>query len=315
MRTFTVADIDEKAGTFNRYRTRLFGIAYRMLGTRDDAEDIVQEAYIRWHKADESEIETPEAWLVTVTTRLAIDRLRKAAAERESYIGPWLPEPLIMDTSKTPEEQAELASDLSLAFMVMLERLSPVERAVFLLHDVFDCDYPEIARMVGKSEPAVRQIVSRARSRVRNDKPRFEADQRQHTELIHKFAAASYAGDEKTLLSLFADDIAITSDGGGVVNAARRTVYGSRRLARLFTIPFAKHRDHLNSRLVTINGEPGLIEFADGQPFAATTFTIENGKITAMYRVMNPNKLRALSEFYEDSSGDLSQTDDGARLG
>jgi RNA polymerase sigma-70 factor (ECF subfamily) len=157
---------EEKVEIFRKHRPRLFGIAYRMLGMRDDAEDILQEAYIRWHKADE--IETPEAWLVTVVSRLAIDRLRKASVERETYIGPWLPEPIL--TGISPEEETEMASDLSIAFLVMLERLSPVERAVFLLHDIFERGYDEIARIVGKSEAAARQMIHRARERVRQDR-------------------------------------------------------------------------------------------------------------------------------------------------
>ena len=304
-----------KTHIFNKARPRLFGIAYRMLGTRDDAEDIVQEAYIRWHKADAEEIENPEAWLVTVTTRLSIDRLRKASAERETYIGPWLPEPLVVDSARTPEEQAELASDLSLAFMAMLERLSPVERAVFLLHDVFDCDYPEIARIVRKNEPALRQIISRARSRVRNDRQRFVADDASRVQLIKKFAAAAYAGDEATVLSLFSDDIAMASDGGGKITAARKIVRGKERLARLFTLTVSKNREHITARLVRINGEIGTVEYFDGQPFAATTFTMEGGKITAIYRVMNPDKLRAFAVTDEKSFQDLSQPLLPPRLG
>ncbi|HKX83440.1 MAG TPA: sigma-70 family RNA polymerase sigma factor, partial [Pyrinomonadaceae bacterium] len=158
---------DEKAEVFGAHRSRLFGIAYRMLGTSADAEDILQEAYIRWHKVDPGEIETPEAWLVTVVTRLSIDRLRRASHERETYIGPWLPEPIV--TEPSPQDDAELASSLSIAFLTMLERLSPTERAVFLLHDIFDCEYSEVARITEKSEDAVRQMVSRARRRVRSD--------------------------------------------------------------------------------------------------------------------------------------------------
>jgi RNA polymerase sigma-70 factor (ECF subfamily) len=178
--------------------------------------------------------------------------------------------------------------------MVLLERLSPLERAVFLLHDVFDFAHAEIARVVAKSETAVRQIVSRARTRVRSDKTRFEPDEVSRTNLIKKFITASYAGDEQTLMSIFADDVALTSDGGGKVNAARRVIYGSKRLSRLYTLPVAKHRDHLRSFVVMMNGEASLIEFADGLPLAATSFSILDGKITAIYRVMNPDKLKAL---------------------
>jgi len=284
----------EKIELFEAHRPRLFGIAYRMLGTRDDAEDILQETYLRFHSADLSEIENSEAWLVTVATRLSIDRLRKASVQRETYIGPWLPEPLIIDSAMSPEMQAETASNVSLAFMVLLERLSPLERAIFLLHDVFDFAHAEIARVVAKSETAVRQIVSRARTRVRSERARFEGDNASRSDLIRKFMAASYAGDEQTLMSIFADDVALTSDGGGKVNAARRTVYGNKRLTRLYTITTSKYRERLHAELVTINGEPGVVEFADGEVFAATTFSVSDGKITAIYRVMNPDKLQGI---------------------
>lgn len=297
-----------KLEIFNGHRPRLFGLAYRMLGTRDDAEDILQEAYIRWHNADTGQIETPEAWLVTAVTRLSIDRLRKASVQRETYIGPWLPEPLFASPDSSPEQHAEFASDLSLAFMVMLERLSPTERAVFLLHDIFDCAYAEIARIIGKTEVAARQIVSRARTRVRSDRPRFEPNEAERAALLKKFVTASYAGDEQTLLSIFAEDVAMTSDGGGVVNAARRTVYGSKRLARLHTLPVSKHRDRLRAFLITMNGETCVVEFADGEPFAATSFEITEGKITAMYRVMNPEKLQGLAALDKEYFAEVSQT-------
>jgi RNA polymerase sigma-70 factor (ECF subfamily) len=292
---------ENKTDVFDQYRPRLFGIAYRMLGTRDDAEDILQEAYIRWHSADRETIESPEAWLVSVVTRLAIDRLRKAYVQRETYIGPWLPEPLVTDPAMSPEVRAEFKSDVSTAFMVMLERLSPPERAVFLLHDVFEMAYAEIARIVAKSEEAVRQIVSRARTRVRSDKQRFKADEKSRASLIKKFIDASHAGDEKTLMSIFAEDVALTSDGGGVVNAARRTIYGSKRLTRLYTLTIGKLRDnyHLATQMTTINGEPGIIEFLDGKPFAATTFSIAEGKIMSIYRVMNPEKLKTMENLAE----------------
>lgn len=281
----------EKIDVFNAHRPRLFGLAYRMLGTRADAEDVVQDTYIRLHNAELAVIENPEAWLVTVATRIAIDRLRKASARRESYIGPWLPEPLIIDKQRSPEIEAEMASDVSLAFMVMLERLSPTERAVFLLHDVFDLAHAEIARIVAKSETAVRQIVSRARVRVRRDEARFEPSENERSNLIKTFVDASHAGDANTLLSIFADNVALTSDGGGRVNAARRTVYGRERLTRLYTLTVGKHRDHLRAEIVTINGEPGVVEYADGEMVSATSFTIVEGEITAIYRMMNPDKL------------------------
>lgn len=291
---------EKRVEVFRQYRARLFGIAYRMLGTNADVEDILQEAYIRWHQANVDEIETPEAWLVTVVTRLSIDRLRKASNERETYIGPWLPEPLIISNKPSPEEEMEFASNLSLAFMFLLERLSPVERAVFLLHDIFECDYAEIARIIGKSESASRQIIHRARERVRTDKPRFETTEKERTNLIRKFSAASYAGNEQTLLSLFSDEISMISDGGGKVSAARKIVYGKNKLARLFSMTGEKHGESFKNMLHKINGEIGLLTFYEGKIFAVTTFEFTDGKISAMYRVMNPDKLKAFAELDEN---------------
>ena len=279
---------------FERHRPRLFALAYRMLGTRDDAEEIVQEAYIRWHQADRTVIDSPEAWLVTATTRLSIDRLRRAYMQRETYIGPWLPEPIVEDGRMSAQDDLELSSSLSMAFMVLLERLSPAERAVFLLHDVFDLGHAEIARIMEKAEPAVRQILHRARTRVRTDKPRFRPDPVEHRKLVERFSTAAYTTDENALLDLFSPEIAVTSDGGGKITAARKIITGLGKVVRLFVLAVAGHSDRITRELREINGEPGIVEFYDGQIFAVNTFSSENGKITAIYRVMNPDKLKGL---------------------
>ncbi len=278
---------------FDQYRRRLFGIAYRMTGTQADAEDIVQEAYLRWHKSKVETIGSAEAWLVTITTRLAIDRLRAASKERETYIGPWLPEPLFNTKIYTPEEQMEFASNLSIAFLALLERLSPIERAAFLLHDVFDCSYQEIAGIVGKTETACRQLVHRAKERVRKDKPRFEATEADRERLIKKFVAAASAGDEATLLSIFAEDATLTADGGGKVTAARKVIFGRRKIARLYSIMGRKFNAMLDFKIAWINGEAGIVLKVFGHTFAATVFEIEGDQIRAIYQVMNPDKLRA----------------------
>lgn len=283
-----------RTSAFEGLRRRLFGIAYRMLGTSADAEDIVQEAYIRWHEADASDIRSAEAWLVSVVTRLSIDRLRKESVEREKYIGPWLPEPLLTDY-ETPEEQLEKASDLSMAFMVLLERLAPVERAAFLLHDVFDCAYPAIASILRKSEAACRQVVHRARERVRSEQPRFKATEEQRRLLITRFMAAANAGDEAGLLSLFKEDATLMSDGGGVVNAARRVVSGRRRIARLFALLKQKLGERFQQKVTSINGEPGLLTFIDGVLFSTTSIETDGTSITALYTVINPAKLSRLN--------------------
>lgn len=266
-----------------------------MIGTTADAEDIVQEAYLRWHQADTEEIRSAEAWLVSVVTRLSIDKLRKASVERENYVGPWLPEPLVTDTSPTPEEELETASDLSMAFMVLLERLAPVERAAFLLHDVFDCAYPMIANILRKSEAACRQVVHRARERVRSEQSRFKASEADRRSLITQFMAAADAGDDATLLSLFAKDATLTSDGGGVVPAARKVVHGRSRIARLYLLLAQKLGSRLRTTILTINGEPGLAMYLDGAPLATVSFDTDGNSIKALYTVLNPQKLRRLS--------------------
>ena len=286
---------DRRAAVFEELRRRLFGIAYRMIGTSADAEDIVQEAYVRWHQADTAEIRSAEAWLVSVVTRLSIDRLRKALVERDKYVGQWLPEPLIASTLPTPQEQLETASNLSMAYMVLLERLTPVERAAFLLHDVFDCAYPLIANILRKSETACRQIVHRARQRVRSKQSRFKASDAARRSLINQFMAAADAGDDATLVSLFAKDATLTSDGGGVVPAARKVVHGRSRIARLYLLLAKKLGTRLRKEIVTINGEPGLVMYLDGAPLATVSFETDGESITALYTVLNPKKLHRLS--------------------
>jgi RNA polymerase sigma-70 factor (ECF subfamily) len=285
---------EEKLKIFDGHRQRLFGLAYRMLGSRAEAEEIVQDSYLRWHTSDFESIKNPEAWLVSATTRLAIDRLRKASRQRESYIGPWLPEPMMISTRPSPHEDAELASSLSTAFLLLLERLSPAERAVFLLHDIFDSSYSDIARIMEREEPAVRQMLHRARQRIQTDKPRFTADKSEHRSLVERFSRAAYTADEAALLELFSPDIAVLSDGGGKVTAARKVVRGLKKVIRIFTIALPPAADRLTWRHVEINGEPGIVEFIDGEPFAANTFEVEQGRISRIYRIMNPEKLGLL---------------------
>ncbi len=294
---------ENKVETFKQHRGRLFGIAYRMLGTRAESEDILQEAYIKWHQANADEIESAEAWLVTVVTRLSIDRLRKASRERETYIGPWLPEPLVISDAPTPDEELELASNLSLAFMVLLERLSPVERAAFLLHDIFDCAYSDIARIVGKTETASRQLIHRARERVRKDKQRFEANEKEREKLIKKFSDASKTGDEKALFALFSDEIVSISDGGGKVTASRKIIRDKSKLSHALAMFGKKYGEHFEQISYPINGEPGILTFIDGKIYAATTFEFTDGKISAIYRVMNPDKLKAFGKLDEKDFG------------
>ncbi|WP_211467214.1 RNA polymerase sigma factor SigJ [Collimonas silvisoli] len=285
---------------FNQHRSRLFGIAYRMLGSRADAEDVVQDAYLRWHQS--AAPENAEAWLVTVATHLCIDRLRKAKLEREVYTGPWLPEPLIAaDIERhTPESIAEFSSDVSTAFLVVLEQLGVEERAAFLLHEVFDVDYQDIAQMLDKSEAACRQLVHRARSRVRRPAPRFNVSREAHLQLLEKFIIASKSGDHAHLSEVFAADATFTADGGGKIIAALKVLHGLERLARLFLIMARDYAGRAEYKIVNINGEPGVLRYIDGELDAASSFEIEMqegadgqpvARIKAMYLVRNPDKL------------------------
>jgi RNA polymerase sigma-70 factor (ECF subfamily) len=279
-----------------RHRRRLFGVAYRMLGDAHEAEDLVQEAYLRWHRAaadDRAAVASPEGWLVAVVTRLAIDRLRRAEVERTTYVGDWLPEPV--STAEPPPDRAiELASDLSVALLVLLERLAPEERAAFLLREVFDTGYPEIARILGRNEPAVRQMVHRAQQRVRAGRARFAAPPGAQERLLRRFLDALHADDHEALLGLQAADATYTSDGGGKVTAARRTIVGADRIVRLLRGLEAKWGHVVAHELATLNGMPAIVTRIDGRVFAATSFATDGARIVAAYRVLNPDKLRRL---------------------
>ncbi len=276
---------------FESLRGRLFGLAYRMLGSRGDAEDIVQEAYLRWHQADRRRIDNPEAWLVTATSRLAIDRLRRLKTEREAYVGPWLPPPIVTD-GPPPDRHLDLADDLSMAFLTLLERLAPDERAAFLLHDVFDVGYGEIAGVLDRSETACRQVVHRARERVRGERKRFEATEAAKASLLEKFMTALEARDEQGLLKLFAPEATWTADGGGRTAAAPHPIVGAERIARLVL----GLRDKFwavdrTLEVATINGEAGLRILDGGRLTATMSLATDGERIFAVYAVVNPDKL------------------------
>jgi len=287
----TEDDAENRAASFERHRARLFGIAYRMLGSVDDANDLVQETYLRWHRADIGEIRTAEAWLVAVTTRLSIDRLRHSVVERQRYVGHWLPEPLVT-ASQPPDRRAELASDLSMAFLVLLERLAPEERAAFLLREVFDADYPEIARVLERSEPACRQMVHRARERVRTDRARFPVARETRERLLERFLEAVRSEDRESLLALVAEDATWTSDGGGVVSAIRRTVEGRDRIVRFVLGVERKWGAQVRHEIAWLNGEPAIVSFAGDQLFSTTSIDTDGERLVGFYRVMNPAKLK-----------------------
>jgi RNA polymerase sigma-70 factor (ECF subfamily) len=298
-KSLTMTDPDRPAETapFAALRPRLFSIAYRMLGTRADAEDVVQDAWLRWHGADQSTLQSAEAWLVTVTTRLAIDRLRARKIEREAYVGWWLPEPLVELDECTPESAAELASDVSVAFMWVLERLSPDERAAFLLRQVFDHDYADIAAMLDKTEAACRQLVHRALGRVQQEKPRFEVPRDTHRALLATFMQAAGSGDRSAMKALMSDGVQLVSDGGGKVTSFLRILHGAGRVAGVYWSLEHQHPGKVAYRAAMLNGEPGLLRYVDGKIESAHSFIVDDGQIVAAFVMRNPDKLTALPQF------------------
>jgi RNA polymerase sigma-70 factor (ECF subfamily) len=274
-------------------RPRLFGLAYRMLGVPQDAEDVVQDAMLRWQRVDATTVRDAEAWLVSVVTRLAIDRLRHASVERATYPGPWLPEP-IADDRYAPDRNAELASDLSMAFLVLLERLAPDERAAFLLREVFDADYEDIARTLDKTPAAVRQTVHRARERVRADRARFAVPPDAKERLFQRFLRALETDDRDGMMAVLAADATWTADGGGKATAARRVVVGAERIARMLIGIERKYGHPFRYAITTVNGEPALAAYAGDALYALTFCRADGERMTDLYRVMNPDKLRGI---------------------
>ena len=280
---------------FEQLRPRLFGIAYRMLGDAHEAEDLVQECYLRWHEADHASIIAPEGWLVTVMTRLAIDRLHRAETERLSYIGHWLPEPIATGFdahgSGAPDVRVERESDLSIAFLMLLERLGPEERAAFLLRELFDTSYDEIARVIERTPATARQMVHRARERVRDERARYAVAPEAQERLLARFLAAIGDGDRDALLALFDSSASFVSDGGGKSPAARRIIIGADPIMRLLTGLERKWHGVTTHRIATLNGEPCVLTLVFGRVFAVTAFATDGERIHRAYRVMNPDKL------------------------
>ena len=273
------------------YRRRLLGLGYRMLGSRSDAEDVLQDAYLRF--ADAHDIHNPEAFLVTVVTRLCLDRLKSARAQREIYVGPWLPEPVFDTDGFSTEAATELADDLSFALLLALDRLSPQERAAFLLHDVFEIPFPEIAAMIGRSEPACRQLATRARRAVRSNRPAPTTTPEAHAQLLQAFIEAVASGDVSRLTSLLREDAVAVTDGGGRRPAALNPIMGADKVARLFIGLASKNagRD-LRVEPATINGSSGALLYVEGELDLSLSISIEDDRIAAIYVVRNPDKLR-----------------------
>jgi RNA polymerase sigma-70 factor, ECF subfamily len=294
--------------SFELYRRRLVGLAYRMLGSMADAEDAVQETYLRWHEADRGNVSDPRAFLMTTTTRICLDMLKSARARREAYVGPWLPEPVVDTAALAPDSRTELAEDLSIALLLTLDRLSPLERAAFLLHDVFDFSFNDVAAALERSEAACRQLAARARAHVRAVRPRGatlpparsgEIDTK-HAQLLSAFMAATQAGDLNAITQLLASDVRIVTDGGGKVRAALEVIDGADRAARFIVGATRKRadawwREDFTMRFAIINGLPGVIVDAPEGPVQTAAIEIEGDVIRAVYVVRNPEKLRHLA--------------------
>ena len=282
-------------------RPTAFAISYRMLGSVAEAEDVVQEALLRLHHALEGDerIESPRAYLATVATRLSIDQLRSARVRREAYVGEWLPEPLVADSAADPARQAELADSLSLAFLVLLESLSPEQRAALLLRDVFDYDYAQIADIVGKSEDNARQLAARARRHVEERKPRFEASREQRNELAQRFFDAAREGELDALENLLAHDVVLHGDGGGKVPALARAVHGRERVARTLRAWMRQGDRILGAALrpIDVNGQPGALLLAgEDVVIGVMALDIADGQIQEVRSIVNPDKLQHIGE-------------------
>jgi RNA polymerase sigma-70 factor (ECF subfamily) len=302
----------DRLTTFEAQRSHLLGIAYRMLGEMGAAEDVAQEAWLRWNRAANEAIRDPKAWLSAVTMRLSLDALRKARARRESYVGPWLPEPILPDDMRAlaadaPAARAELASDLSLALLHVLERLSPEERAALILHDAFDFDYAAIARMLERNEAACRKLVSRARERVKDARPRHAVSSETHRALVEQFVAAAASSDTARLSQLLTKDAVLYSDGGGKAKAALNPIYGADRVVRFSVGVMRKFSppSGLVALPVKLNGAPGvLLRSAEGL-HSALTVALEGEHIHRIYLVRNPDKLKRIAPILPAESSPL----------
>jgi RNA polymerase sigma-70 factor (TIGR02957 family) len=288
------------AEVFEAHRGLMFAIAYRMLGTIADAEDAVQDAWLRWSAAPRADISDPRAYLARVVTTTALNRLRSARSRREAYVGPWLPEPLLTEAGPDAAERAELAESVSVAMLVVLESLTPEERAVFVLREVFGFEHAEIGAALGRSAPAVRQLAHRAREHVQARRPRFDVDWNQQREVTERFLAAAAGGDIEGLMTVLAPDVTLLTDGGGKTRAALRPIVGAAKAARFLAAIAGRPYMGVDIADMTleaaeINGSPGTLITLDGRAIAALTLTVSAGRITAIQLLANPDKLAAVS--------------------
>jgi RNA polymerase sigma-70 factor, ECF subfamily len=286
-----------RLATFDQYRSLLFSVAYRMLGSVADAEDMLQETFIRWQQAADDDIRSPRAFLVTIISRLCINHLQSARVQREEYVGQWLPEPLVTDPGSDPLEIIRVDESLTMAFLVLLERLTPVERAVFLLREVFEYEYSEIAAVLGQSEANCRQILRRARQHVSAMRPRFKASARKQNDLLERFLQATGNGDLDGLVALLASDVVLHSDGGGKAIAVPNLIHGADNVARGILAGLRKLvPKELVQRMAEINGTPGVVSYLNRKPFSVLTLDAIEGRVRAIYIVTNPEKLSHLPE-------------------
>jgi len=291
---------------FDRHRRLLFSVAYQMLGSVADAEDVVQDAWLRWSAADRSDVADERAYLVRIASRLALDRLDSARVRRESYVGPWLPEPLLTGSAPVasappaahPEDAAELGEQVSLALLVVLETLSPAERAVFVLREAFGMSTAEVAAALGRSEAAVRQMTHRAREHVQARQPRFDTDPAAQRAVTERFLAAAVGGDVETLLAAMAPGVVLIADGGGKVTAARRPIVGADKVARFLAAvgPQGAHLPGLRVEVAELNGAPAVVAWTDEGPFMALQLVLADGPVEQVLYVANPDKLAGLVE-------------------
>ncbi|MDW5377182.1 sigma-70 family RNA polymerase sigma factor [Halomonas sp. HP20-15] len=288
---------------FESHRAHLTRLAYRMLGSIAEAEDAVQDGYLRWHGLERADIDNPRAFLCRVVTRLCLDRLRQSRTQRERYVGVWLPEPLVEEWSVNAQPAALTEQEVSTALMMALERLSPLERAAFILHDVFDMAFDEVATTLGRTEASCRQLASRARNRVVAAKPRFTVDHQEGTRLTEAFFVAARSGDATGLQSLLAATATFHSDGGGRRRAALRTIRGADKIGRFYAGLARKGAtvEPLWTRQVRIDGLPGLISVEHDGTLQTTAFQLEAGRIQAIFMVRNPDKLRHLLALLPES--------------
>jgi RNA polymerase sigma-70 factor (ECF subfamily) len=283
---------DVKLAEFARYRRLLFSIAYRMLGSVSDAEDMLQETFIRWQRADAEEIRSPRAFLVTIVSRLCVTYLESARVKREQYVGQWLPEPIVTDAGSDPLELVRLDESLSMAFLVLLERLTPMERAVFLLREVFEYEYDEVAAVLGKSEANCRQVLRRAKQHVQEMKPRFRVSRAKQSDLLERFLKAAVTGDTDGLIAMLANDVELHSDGGGKGVAVPNVVKGSDNVARGVVGALSRLLPgDLVRKVASINGRPGVVSYRKGNAHSVLTLETDGERISAIYVVTNPEKL------------------------